>query len=183
MGYCADVMKLMHFVLGFALVAVVNGCGTTTGLSPKTAHSGFDNARTVDISPHGTISSGNSAGIGIGAQWNEAHKDQAILIFVVYLTYTGITGAELNIDGEKIALTPTATVTDMASDVTGMKSSAKGFVTKLDTVERIVRSKRTWVRLHTPTGTMESAVIDGAKDSKAYHALKRFMNDVKPVKT
>jgi len=59
-----------------------------------------------------------------------------------------------------------------------MKISTKGFLTKLDTVEKIIKSKRTWLRVHTPTGTIEDAVINGKKDSKAYHALIRFMDAV-----
>jgi hypothetical protein len=121
-------------------------------------------------------------GTGIGAQWSEARKDQVILIIAVFNMYTGITGAELNIDGERIALTSTTTVTDMGAGGESMKISTQGFVTRLDTVEKIIRSKRTWLRVHTPTGTMEDAVIDGAKDSKAYHALIRFMESVKGKK-
>lgn len=160
------------------LLSLCAGCSTSTGLSPEVAHGGFDNARTVNIPPHGNAISG-MIGTGIGAQWSEAKSDQVILIIAVFNTYTGITGAELNIDGEKIALTPTAGVTDMNAGGDIMKTSTKGFVTQLDTVEKIIKSKRTWLRVHTPTGSMENAVIDGAKDSKAYHALIRFMDGVK----
>jgi len=161
-----------------SLSLLLTSCGTTTGLSPTTAHSGFDNARIVNIVPHGNAMTG-MIGTGIGAQWNEVKKDQVILIIAVFNTTTAITGAELNIDGEKLTLTPTADITDMESGGEIMKKSTKGFVTKLATVEKIIRSKRTWLRVSTPTGTMEDAVIDGAKDSKAYHALKRFMDAVK----
>src|SRR5688572_4331834 len=99
-------MKLLPFVLGCALVTFVNGCATTVGHSAKTGHSGFDNARTVDIRPHGNASHGFTP-TGIGAQWSEAQKDRVILIIAVFNIHTGITGAELNIDGEKTTLTPT----------------------------------------------------------------------------
>ncbi len=166
----------MKATIILALPILLAGCGTTTGLAPKTAHSGFDNARIVSIEPHGNAMTG-MIGTGIGAQWSEARKDEVILIIAVFNDSTGITGAELNIDGEKIALTPTATVTDMEAGAT-MKISTKGFLTKLDTVEKIIKSKRTWLRVHTPTGTIEDAVINGKKDSKAYHALIRFMDAV-----
>ena len=165
-------------LLALPILSFFAGCGTTTGLSPKISHSGFDNARVVSIAPHGNAISG-MIGTGIGAQWNEAQKDKVILIIAVFNADTGITGAELNIDGEKIALTPTEAVTDMESGGDIMKISTKGFLTELDTVEKIIRSKRTWLRVHTPTGSMEDAVIDGAKDSRAYHALIRFMDAVK----
>src|SRR5438552_1948020 len=154
-----------------SLSLLLTSCGTTTGLSPTVAHSGFDNARVVSIAPHGNRGGWGVVGRGIGAQWSEAHKDDVILIIAVYdSAYTGITGAELNIDGEKITLTPTATVTAMETTVPGLRESTKGFLTTLDTVEKIIKSKRTWLRLQTPTGTLEDAVIDGATDSKAYHA-------------
>jgi len=117
---------------------------------------------------------------GIGAQWSEAKKDEVILIIAVFHDHVEIRGAELNIGGEKIALTPTADVTDMKADLNNLKTSTKGFLTTLHTVKKIVNSRRTWLRVHTATGAMDDAVKDGARDSKAYHALKRFMNDVKP---
>ncbi len=173
--------KMKCTILSALAALLLTSCGTTTGLSPKTSRSGFDNARVVSIAPHGNRGGWGVVGTGIGAQWSEAHKDDVILIIAVYdSAYTGITGAELNIDGEKLALTPTAYVTDMESIAGDMiKKSTQPFVTKLDTVEKIIKSKRTWLRVSTPTGTLEDAVIDGATDSKAYHALKRFMDAVK----
>ncbi|MES1181139.1 MAG: hypothetical protein ABUL66_04685, partial [Verrucomicrobiota bacterium] len=92
--------------------------------------------------------------------------------------YIGVAGAELNIDGEKFALTPLQNITDMNDDF-GIKTSSRTFQTSLATVEKIIHSKRTWIRVNTPTGALENAVIDGDKDSKAYNALIRFMNAVK----
>ena len=174
-------MRSKLFIFSLLISAVLVGCSTTVGHSPKVAQGGFDNARTVDIRPHGNASRGMTP-TGIGAQWSEANRDRVILIIAVFNTYTGITGAELNIDGEKMSLTPTADVTDMTSDANNFKTSTKGFVTTLDTVDKIIRSKRTWLRIHTPTGTMEDPVIDGDKDSKAYHALVRFVAAVKGTK-
>lgn len=170
-------MKTLIAVAVFAVVSLFSGCGTTTGLSPSVSQGGFDNARSVSISPHANAISG-MIGTAIGAQWSEAHSDHVILIVAVVNHYTGITGAALNIDGDKIELTPTPTVTDMITTA-GVKWSTKGFVTNLDVVERIVKSKRTWIRVETPTGSMEDPIIDGAKDSKAYHALIRFLAAVK----
>src|SRR5438552_10205711 len=97
-------IKLLAFPV---LLSFLAGCGTTTGLSPKVSHSGFDNARIVSIAAHGNAMTG-VIGTGIGAQWNEAKKDQVILIIAVFNLITGITGAGLNIDGEMLTLTPTA---------------------------------------------------------------------------
>jgi hypothetical protein len=76
---------------------------TKVGTPVNVGYSGFDNARTVSISPHA------SAGIkpiwlGLGAQWNASDPNTVILIVAVYFQYSSITGAELNIDGEKVSL-------------------------------------------------------------------------------
>lgn len=165
------------------LLSFFTGCSTTSGLAPAAGYSGFDNARTVDIVPHATAPNSvwDVITTSIGAQWNAAQAEQVILVIKVRGTgYTGITGAELNIGGEKVALTPTAYVTDMEpSPLEGFKDSTKPFVTDLNTVEKIIRSKRTWLRVQTSTGTVENMVADGEKNSKAYYALIRFMDAVK----
>jgi hypothetical protein len=154
----------------------MSGCGTKTGLSANVAYSGFDNARTVSISPH--MNAGNAGpgtiGPGLGAQWNASHPDSVVLIVALFNQYTGITGAELNIDGEKISLAGSSNPTDMSLHY-GSRISTQAFATDIATVKKIIASKRTWLRVHTPTGYIEDAVIDGATDSKAYHALIRFI--------
>lgn len=114
---------------------------------------------------------------GIGAQWNQSHPNSVILIINVFNNVTGITGAQLNIDGEIVTLNRTSGVTDFQVD-NYIKNSTKGFVTDLSVVRRIIKSKRTWLRVSTPTGYIEDRVVDGKKDSKALHALKRFMSSV-----
>ena len=49
--------KIKLFALPIPLLLIA-GCGTTVGLSPKVEHSGFDNARIVNIAPHGNAPSG-----------------------------------------------------------------------------------------------------------------------------
>lgn len=115
----------------------------------------------------------------MGAQWNEAQKDKVFVIIAVLNIATEITGAELNIDGEKIRLTTAATTTDMDAGGTIVKESARAFLTDLSTVEKVVKSKRAWLRVLTPTGSIENSVIDGSTDRKAYQALIRFMSAVK----
>lgn len=154
------------------LSVLLYGCGTGAGTSVKVGYSGFDNARTVSIAPHA-----NAKDTGLGAQWNAAHPDSALLIVAVWWQYVSITEAELNIDGEKISLTPISdSTTDFSSTVNGqIKLSTRAFGTNIATVKKIVASKRTWLRIHTPSGYIEDAVIDGAQDSKAYNALIRFI--------
>jgi hypothetical protein len=168
-------MKLPLFLLPLALL--LGGCSTTVGLNPEVTQSGFDNSKSVNIFPHPNVE-GSGMPTGLGAQWHANDPDNVILVVMVY-EYIGITGAELNIDGEKIVLTPVGTATDMQEPIPNVRESMNNFSTDLSTVEKILKSKRTWLRVYTPTGTLESAVIDGQQDSKAYHALERFMAAVK----
>jgi hypothetical protein len=164
-----------------ALCLLLTACSTSTGLAPRTIRSGFDNnARVVRIEPHAAAPKGPMDVIhaGIGAEWHETKPDDVILIITVFNEITGISGAELNIDGDKMTLPSLDLPTDMDPGDGIMKKSSRPFFTSLGTVDRIIKSKRTWIRVQTPTGSLENAVIDGPTDSKAYHALIRFMDAV-----
>jgi hypothetical protein len=160
------------------LVFVVSGCATTSGIDPVIGYSGFDNAKTVSINPHGNACS-SMVCTGLGAQWNSSNPDAAILIVQVFNEYAAISRAELNIDGKKVSLSSAQTITDFSSSGSAMRESSKGFGIPLSVVEKILSAKRVWLRVHTPTGYIEDPVIDGEKDSKAYHALSRFVAAVK----
>jgi len=153
--------------------------------NPIVSRSGFDNAKTVSMVPHSnTQNSTDLIHTGLGAQWNAAHPDDLILIVevstlrdrrgITATELTGITGAELNIDGEKIALGLTGTVPDLQDNFL-MKEFTNGFATKLSTLDKILKSKRAWLRVYTPTGTVEGAVVDNGVKSGAYNALEKFM--------
>lgn len=160
------------------LTVLLAACSTTSGTNPVVGHGGFDNARTVTISPHGNACSSMIC-TGLGAQWNSKNPNSAILIVQVFNEYAAISGAELNIDGRKITLSSAQTVTDFSSPGAAMRESSKGFSTSFSVIEEILSAKRVWLRVQTPTGYIEDAVIDEKKDSKAYHALSRFVTAVK----
>ena len=73
----------------------------------------------------------------------------------------------MNIDGEIIKLSNTD-LTRFNTDI-GV-SSAKTYTTDFKVVDRIINSKRTWVRLSTSKGYVEAAIIDGGK---VYDELRR----------
>ncbi|MDN2482776.1 hypothetical protein [Vibrio agarivorans] len=162
--------------LAFLAAVLLAGCSTTSGLEPNVSHSGFDNATIVSIDPHGNACD-TMVCTGIGAQWNSSQPDQVILLVAVFNEYAGITDVQLNIDGDRVQLQPTRTITDLNNN-SAIKTSTKAFVVDLQLVDHILSSNRTWIRVHTPTGYLEDAVIDNGKDSKAYHALSRFVRDV-----
>ncbi|UGA53562.1 hypothetical protein [Vibrio sp. VB16] len=161
----------------FLSLALLSACSTTSGLDPDVSYSGFDNAKIVNITPHGNACEGMVC-TGLGAQWSSDKPKTAILLVKIFNDYAGVIRAELNIDGRKVELTPTSSVTDFQNQ-SGMNTSLKGFVVNISLIESIISSDRTWLRVTTPTGYIEDAVIDGETDSKAYHALTRFIAQVK----
>lgn len=161
---------LIAGIVGFGLI----GCTTTSGLSAQTATSGFDGKKHVRIAPHGTACTSMICP-AIGAVWIEDAPSLVGLNFEVINDIRSINAAELNIDGEIIKLTNTD-LTRFNTDV-GV-SSAKTYTTNFNVVDKIINSKRSWVRLSTSKGYVEAAIVDNGKDSKAFHALKRFKAQV-----
>lgn len=173
-------MKIFRTVILVGFSALLCSCSNSIGGAPKVGYSGFDNAKTVTIDPHGNIGEGlNPVVTGIGAQWNAKSPNSTILIIQIFNDIKAITGAKLNIDGKTVPLKPTKTVTNFEYPESYIKNSSKGFVTSIRTVENILSAKRVWLRVDTTSGYIEHAVVDNGKDSKAYHALKRFMSEVK----
>ncbi len=169
-------MRLTTASLSAAFLLFLAGCATTTGIAPTTSHSGFDNASVVTIPAHGNACSGMVC-TGLGAQWSAKTPETALLMVNIINEYRGITGAQLNMDGQVLTLKKTATATTMEASG-GMKQSTQSFIVPLSLIRDITNSQRTWLRVQTPSGSYEDAVIDGAKDSKAFHALKRFLSSV-----
>lgn len=160
----------------FLILLSLTGCATTTGLEPTERFSGFDNARVVDIQPHGNACEGIIC-TGFGLQWNSKYPDDAFMIVQVFNDITAIFGAKLNIDGDIIDLEESQLISDLESDGY-MKNSSKAFRISLPTLRKIENAKRVWMRVETPNGTIEDAIVDGDRDSKSYHALKRFLTKV-----
>ncbi len=163
----------MRFLTSVAAAAALTACSTTAGLAPETATGGFEDAKTVKISEHGNACT-SMVCTSLGAQWSGKHPADAILMVAIVNDIKAITGAQLNIDGQITTLPATAGVTAF-SHIGAMKSSTKGFAVPLETIRAITSAKRVWLRVLTPTGYLEDAVVDGATDSKALHALKRFL--------
>tara|TARA_Y100001968_G_scaffold286015_1_gene286397 strand:- start:715 stop:1221 length:507 start_codon:yes stop_codon:yes gene_type:complete len=162
--------------LYFLALMGLAGCATTTGLEPTERFSGFDNARVVDIQPHGNACTGMVC-TGFGLQWNSKYPENAFMIVEVFNDITAIFGAQLNVDGNIVTLQESQLTSDFESDGY-VKNSSKAFLISMDTLRRIETAHRVWMRVETPSGTIEDAIIDGETDSKSYHALKRFLAKV-----
>lgn len=163
---------MKYATLVVALIALA-GCATTDGSSVETTFSRFDNSRHVSISSHGNACAGVLC-TGLGAQWSSVRPDDALLTVRVFNEIVEITGAQLSIDGSIEKLDATG-VTNFDNSSRYLKQSQKAFAVRLDTLRKVVVSKKTWLRVQTPSGYIEDPVIDGERDSKAFHALKRFL--------
>ena len=156
--------------------AVLSSCGTTTGLAAQTSYSGFDQSAVVSIEPHGAACR-TMICTQLGAQWSGAYPDDVVLIVGLFGTNEIISGAAFNINGTTLQLTAPNTLTDHDFN-RYLKSSEKGFLAPLSLIDDILTAERVWLRVSTPTGSYEDAIIEPGRDSKAYHALKRFRDQV-----
>lgn len=167
----------LHLVLPIAAIAMLAGCSSTVGLNPSVSHSGYDGAKVVTINGHGNACK-TMVCTGLGAQWRSNTPKQSILVVYVFNHITGITGAQISVDGKEYDLNAMQPFTNFSEFAAPVTESRKGFVVPTELIRKIVASKRTWLRVQTTGGYVEDAVIDGATDSKAYHALKRFLADI-----
>lgn len=163
---------LIGLFLGFT------GCATTTGLAPKVTSSGFDGSKRVSIEGHGVACDQMLCPL-IGANWSSNTPNLVGLKISVMNGLVSINSVDLNIDGEIIKLREN-TLTDFSTDT--VVESSKIFVTDLTVVDKIINAKRAWIRVNTNKGLIENPIIDGSKDSKAYHALKRFKDQLNASK-
>jgi hypothetical protein len=154
------------------------GCATTTGSAPKVSSSGFDGSKRVFIDGH-SVACDQMACPLIGAIWSSNNPNLVGLKISVINTIVSINSVDLNIDGEIIKLREN-TLTDFSTGT--LLESSKVFVSDFSVVDKIINSKRAWIRVNTSKGLIENPIIDGTKDSKAYHALKRFKDQVNTAK-
>ncbi|TYK58451.1 hypothetical protein [Pseudomonas synxantha] len=167
----------VFLLLPVVALAALAGCSTTSGSGANVSRSGFDGARVVTINGHGNACDSMLC-TGLGAQWKSSNSNEAILVVYIFNDIVGITGAQLNIDGKTYDLNVMRPITNFNEFGAATKESRKAFLVPLELVRKITSSHRTWLRVQTTGGSIENAVVDGDTDSKAYHALKRFLKAV-----
>lgn len=150
------------------------GCSTTSGLDATETRSGFDGARIVDIRPHGAACKELPCP-SLGAQWNSKTPQLALLhVKVSGYKFSGITRVELAIDGAITRLEargPSA----FESTTPPIRDSSHSVGVPLDRLREMAAARKAWVRVHTVEGFVEAPIVDGAEDSKALHAMRRFL--------
>lgn len=165
---------MMKLAIAACATVLMAGCATTSGSAPTESRSGFDGARVVNIAGHGAACR-QALCPGLGAQWNSRAPDTAILTVYLFNEFRGITGAELSIDGQQVELHPTQALTNFSRPGDAVRESRLDFAVPMTVVRSITSAQKAWLRVRTTDGYVEDAIIDGPTDSKAFHALKRFL--------
>jgi hypothetical protein len=115
----------------------------------------------------------------LGAQWNSGLPESAVLSVYVFNDWRPITWVKLSVDGRVIELAPLkGSITTFSQPGAVSKESRRDFAVDLTLVRQVTSGGRAWLRVGTPEGYIEEAIIDGETDSKALHALRRFLAEV-----
>lgn len=166
-------------------VALLSGCATTSGLKPETSISKFDNSRVVHIEPHGTWCGMRMTPCAmVGAEWNSAHPDVALVQIEMMWEYTNINAAEVNIDGHITHLEISHYTTQFNNPDPGspmgalLRTSDQMFVAPMSLVREMASAKDVRLRVDTSKGYDDGIINSAEHDSKAFYALQRFVSAV-----
>lgn len=169
----------MNRVMMALAIASLVGCATTSGLDATVSQSGFDGATTVSVPVHGTACGSTSGScLGMGAQWSTARPQVVLLNVALLMDYQPILSAKLSVDDTIVSLDEMQGMTQFSRIGDPVRTSTKYFAIPIGSLRRAVSANKVWLRVSTPSGTVEDRVIDGDVDSKAIHALRRFMAKV-----
>lgn len=180
---------MKRIILWASLSLALAGCATTSGLNPTVSKSEFDNTKVIDIEPHGL--SCKNTGVycpTLGFRWSDDNSSSALIRIVMidlYGTqiiggdYVGIRDLRLKIDGEMITLKPVGIgLTDYNYDKITGKTSTQAYVVPTSLLTKIYSSKETLVQIVTDKGNIEDYIVKPNADTKAYHALSRFLDAI-----
>lgn len=172
--------RMKRALLSIGLAIAVAGCASDAGLAPTSRISGFDGSRNVAIEPHGAdCASMLGDCIGIGAQWSSSTPNTVLILPRVYMRYASISAASLSIDGQAVELRGPIGITRITGGPNTLtRESTATFSTSLDTLRKLASAERAWLRIVTMDGRIESALIEPGKDTKAIHAMRRFLDEV-----
>lgn len=186
---------MKHLIVAVAAL-VLMACGATVGQNARSDVSKFDGSRNVWIDQHGTNCGMSMTCSDVGAAWTSADPNHVVLRIGTMGAYESISAAALNIDGRIITLQPVEAFTHLGhaggvasydtyspANQEALRTSERGFLVPMEIIREILASKSVKLRVQTSEMTIDSVVIDGSKDSKAFYALQRFMLKVQQVGT
>jgi hypothetical protein len=165
----------MRKALAALAVCVMAGCANTDGMAPTVSIAGYDQARVVNISPHG-LACDELPCLALGVEWSSAKPESAVLIVKrVGIDYAGINRLSLKVDGKETTLAARASGTEFAAGSPPMRESIQTFAAPMQLVRDLASGRQVLARVDSVRGYLDGAIMDGEKDSKAVHALRRFL--------
>lgn len=171
--------NVKKIILLLCVSLFLSGCSNKIGLNPVETVSKFDGSKTVVIQPHGA-----DCCMAIGALWNSKAPDLVKLNVVTYAKYMNLESAELRIDSQIMTLQPVDDMTDFqqmfpSNPSIDMPTSTRGFAISVADLRRALAAKTAMIRISTLSdGQLVGTLRDGEKDSAAYYALQRFLNQL-----
>lgn len=179
--------SMKKILLALTSVLIFTGCATTSGLEAKTQVSSFDNSKTVAIAPHGFACTNYVTCASTGFSWNNKSPDQSAMLVeivdpVVNGDYHAIAGVKINIDGEIISLKPFASDTNDFDHDNIYKKTSKLYEMPLSLIDRIQKSNTTKMQVIAKGAVLEGDFKNTGESTKAYHAMLRFIEQVKQAK-
>ncbi len=171
-------MEVMRGAAAVAAFLILAACSTSSGLSATETRSGFDGARVVHIAPHGAACVDMPC-ISIGGEWNSKRPQSALVIAsLAGPEFAGLRALEFNIDGRMTSYPAAPGLSEFTAPTPPLRMSTHTFVVPMADLRAIADARRAWVRVSSTRGWSEQAIVDGDTDSKALHALRRFLAQV-----
>ena len=167
----------MQQTVTILILLLLTACSTTSGLDPVVSKNGYDNSSYVHIVPHGNNCGMDMMCTGIGASWDSSQPSAALLTVQIINKPSLITSAEIKLNGKIIPLIRLPHATDLKIEH-GMTETSKVFGISYAQLVELSNAKTAWLRVNTPTGYIDALIVNEQEDSKAYHALKRFVKAV-----
>ena len=182
--------KLFLSLIACTVISVA-GCANTSGLQAKTSVSEFDGTKSIVIPAHGMNCKKMPVCDMIGFSWTS--KAPELAGFMVEINdfrgsgsseYFAIKSVNIKIDEEVISLTPLDKLSGSDFDydkTTFYTTTTRGFEAPISLLNKIKNSKITKTQIITDGATFEDTFKDGDKNSKAYYAMLRFLEQIKQV--
>ena len=176
-------MKKLFLALSATLILA--GCATTTGGSARTSVSTFDGAKTVAVSPHGIACLNVYVTCAsAGFAWSDKNPDQASMLVKIEEianggSYHALSAVKLNIDGDIVSLKPLLGDSNKFDFNTTYKETSRLYSTPLTLLERVKASTSTKIQIIAEGAIIEGDFKNSADSTKAYHAMLRFLDEVK----
>ncbi|MEG3764988.1 hypothetical protein [Alteromonas sp. 14N.309.X.WAT.G.H12] len=176
-------LKPSLLTVGLIVLAMLFGC-TTTEFDPIVQTDGINHQPSVYIEPHLNGCKGEPVCTRIGAEWHDNKPNNVLFIVALSGMHTEITGAELYIDGDVVALNELIQRDEMLYRQYNIWSinwdtTHQAFLSSVAVAQRLANAESAYLTVETTNGTFTDFLYDGyGKRAESYDALWRFLHEV-----